>query len=61
MFIELEPINQSKLCRSGMVPSSLFVPLPWSWAGMGDGFCYRHVAPDGALEPPRRLDDENRA
>jgi hypothetical protein len=33
MFIELEPINQSKLRRSGMETSSFFVPLLRSFSG----------------------------
>src|SRR5438093_12186853 len=38
MVIGLEPINQSKLRRSGMEISSLFVPLLWSWAGWETDF-----------------------
>ncbi|PYK15828.1 MAG: hypothetical protein DME55_13150 [Verrucomicrobia bacterium] len=50
MFIELGSINQSKLRRSAMETSRLFMPLLTELGGLRDGFCYRLVTPSGALK-----------
>ena len=64
MFIELRSINQSKLRRSDMGTSRacnavalragrLFMPLLTELGRLRDGFCYRRVAPNGALKSAR--------
>jgi hypothetical protein len=37
-----------------METCSLFMPLLTELGRSGDGFCYRHVAPNGAFNPPLR-------
>src|SRR5206468_5904215 len=54
-FIGLAPINYSKLRRSDMGNQQPFRAAPTELGGMGDTFCYRHIAPNGACNaPPRR-------
>src|SRR5438128_12034929 len=38
-----------------MGTSRLFMPLLTELGGLGDGFCYKYVAPNGAPELERRL------
>jgi len=41
--------------RSGVETSRLFMPLLTELSGLGDGSCYKHVAPNGALALQRQL------
>jgi len=38
-----------------MGTSRLFMPLLTELGGLGDGFCYKYVAPNGAPRAQRRL------